>query len=108
MVPVRSRPNALQWLRYTFGGRLPPTLHDWVRHDLTDADWRLRELLRICVQIALPVIAIFFLPGPLEVRVLTAILLTCGALFTGAAYGEELRDRRLRQHGMRPPGRRAD
>lgn len=101
-VTEKTRPGPLRWLRYAFGGRLPPPLHEWVLHDLTDADWRLRELFRVCVQVAAPVVlAILFLPGPLEVRVLTAALLACGALFVGAAYGEELRNRRLRQHGLR-------
>ena len=105
---MTQRPNPLQWLRYTFGGRLPPRLNAWVRHDLTDADWRLRELLRVCVQITAPVVAIMFLPGPLEIRALTAALVVCGALFVSAAYGEELRDRRLRQHGLPKPPRRDD
>ena len=100
------RPNPLQWLRYAFGGRLPESLHDWVRHDLTDADWLLRGLLRVCVQIAIPVIGVFFLPGPLSIRVMTAALIVLGALFVGAAYGDELRLHRLRQHGLPPPPRR--
>jgi len=103
---MRRRPNALQWLRYAFGGRLPSAQQDWVRHDLTDADWRWREIFRVCVQIAVPVIGVFFLPGPLEIRILTAALILCGALFVGAAYGDELRNRRLRQHGLPRPRRR--
>jgi hypothetical protein len=105
---MSSRPNPLQWLRYAFGGSLPERLHDWVRHDLTDADWRWRGLFRVCVQIAAPVIAVFFLPGPLNIRVMTAALIVLGALFVGAAYGDELRDRRLRQHGLPPAPRPRD
>jgi hypothetical protein len=102
---MRKRPGPVQWLRYAFGGRLPEPLHDWVQHDLTDADWRLRGLLRTCIQIAVPVIAVFFLPGPLSIRIMTALLIALGALFVGAAYGDELRDRRLRQHGLLGPPR---
>ena len=50
MSGVRNTPSAGQWLRYAFGGRLPERLHEWVRHDLTDADWRWREILRVLVQ----------------------------------------------------------
>jgi hypothetical protein len=32
-------------------------------------------------------------------------LIALGALFVGAAYGDELRDRRLRQHGLLGPPR---
>ncbi len=100
---MRSRPNPAQWLRYAFGGRLPEPLHDWVRHDLTDADWRWREILRVLVQCALPVLILAVLPAPAEIRLLMVALVLLGALFTAAAYGDELRNRRLRQHGLLPP-----
>jgi hypothetical protein len=93
----------LQWLRYAFGLRLPVELHEWVRHDLTDADWRMREITRVGVQCAIPVGIIMFLPGPWVIRVFTAVLLVVGALFVVAAYGEEMRDRRLDQHDLDVP-----
>lgn len=40
------------------------------------------------------------LPGPWSVRVFTSGLLVVGAVFVTAAYTEELRERRLRQHGI--------
>lgn len=97
------RPSVLQWLRYALGGRLPEPLLDWVRHDLTDADWRWRQLLRVLVQATLPVVVIAVLPAPLGLRVLMAALVLLGALSVGAAYGDELRARRLRQHGLTLP-----
>jgi hypothetical protein len=100
---VSSRPRPVQWLRYAFGLRLPKELREWVRHDLTDADWRLREIVRVAVQCLIPVGIIMFLPGPWTIRVFTAGLLLVGALFVAAAYGEDLRDRRLRQHGLDVP-----
>lgn len=102
---MTARPSALQWLRYALGGRLPEPLRDWVRHDLTDADWRWRQLLRVIVQAALPVVVIALLPAPAGLRVLTAALVLIGALSVGMAYGDELRARRLRQHGLTPPPR---
>ncbi|HEY9474578.1 MAG TPA: DUF5313 family protein [Mycobacteriales bacterium] len=100
---MNTRPGPLQWLRYAFGLRLPVELHEWVRHDLTDADWRMREITRVGVQCAIPVGIIMFLPGPWVIRVFTAVLLVVGALFVVAAYGEEMRDRRLDQHGLDVP-----
>ena len=102
---MTARPSARQWLRYALGGRLPAPLHDWVRHDLTDADWRWRQLLRVLVQAALPVVVIGLLPAPVGLRALTAALVLIGALSVGLAYGDELRVRRLRQHGLGPPDR---
>ena len=98
-------PSFPQWLRYAFGGRLPDSQREWVRHDLTDADWRWRLVLRVLVQCAVPAVLLFLLPGELQVRVLMVALLLCGALFVAVAYSDELRDRRLRQHGLLPPSR---
>ncbi|HEY9392006.1 MAG TPA: DUF5313 family protein [Mycobacteriales bacterium] len=103
---MNTRPGLWQWLRYAYGLRLPVELHDWVRHDLTDADWRLREITRVAVQCAIPVGIIMFLPGPWTIRLFTAVLLVAGALFVVATYGEEMRDRRLHQHGIDVPSSR--
>lgn len=102
---MSDRPSAVQWLRYAVGGRLPEPLHDWVRHDLTDADWRWRQILRVLVQSALPVLVIALLPAPGTLRVLMMALVLLGSLSVGAAYSDELRERRLRQHGLTPPAR---
>jgi hypothetical protein len=98
---MRRRPNPFQWLRYALGGRLPAELHGWVRHDLTDADWRLRELIRVLVQ-ALPACVVFLLlPAPTDIRVLAVALVLIGAVSVALLYGTELRDRRLRQHHLK-------
>ncbi len=102
---VKTRPNPLQWLRYALGGRLPPELHEWVRHDLTDADWRWRELGRVCVQLVIPVVGFAVVPMRADIKGYAIALVVIGALFVGAAYGQDLRDRRLRQHGLAPPSR---
>ncbi len=43
------------------------------------------------------------LPGPGYVHLLLPLFLLLASLFTAAAYGDDLRDRRLRQHGFEPP-----
>ncbi len=98
-------PTWSQWLRYALGGRLPEPLRDWVRHDLTDADWRWRQLARVLVQAAVPVVVILVLPIPFPLRVGMVVLLLIGALSVGLAYADELRDRRFHQHGLTPPWR---
>jgi len=54
----------------------------------------LRGLLRVCVQIAIPVIGVFFLPGPLSIRVMTAALI---------ALGRAVRRRRLWRRAAAAP-----
>lgn len=100
-----DRPSPLLWLRYALGGRLPARLRTWVRHDLTDADWRWRQLLRVLVQCLLPVVVIAVLPVPWTLRMGMLALVLLGALSVALAYADELRDRRLRQHGLIPPTR---
>lgn len=99
------RPTWGQWLRYALGGRLPSPLHDWVRHDLTDADWRWRQIGRVLLQAALPIVVIAVLPIPWGLRLGMAALLLVGTLSVGFAYADELRDRRFHQHGLTPPRR---
>ena len=92
-------------MTYALGARLPDEQRDWVRHDLTDAGWRGRAMVRALVQVV-PVAALLaFLPGPASVHVFLPLLVLLSGLFVAAAYGEDLRDRRLRQHDLTPPRR---
>jgi Family of unknown function (DUF5313) len=76
-----------------------------VRHDLLDAGWRGRAIVRVLVQVV-PVSALLaLLPGPPEVHVFLPLLVVLSGLFVGGAYGDDLRDRRLRQHGLPVPPR---
>jgi hypothetical protein len=93
----------LAWLRYAVGGRLSSRYDDWVFRDLTGPDWRLRVAARIMLFAVPPIVAILLLPGPLEVRIYAALFVVVGPLFFGLAYGDELRDSRLRRHGLLPP-----
>jgi len=100
---MATRPSPLRWLKYAFGGRLPDRYDEWVLHDLTGPDWRIREAGRIMLFAVIPVTVLLLLPGRLEIRIYSALFVVVGPLFVGLAYGDELRDRRLRQHGLLPP-----
>ena len=62
---VATRPGIGLWLRYAFGGRLPERYDEWVLHDLTGPDWRLREAGRIMLFALIPVFGLLLLPGPM-------------------------------------------
>lgn len=102
---MEGDPTPGQRLVYAFGGRLPEPQREWVRHDLTDAGWRGRAMLRALVQVVPVAAALAFLPGPASVHVFLPLLVLLSGLFVAAAYGEDLRDRRLRQHGLPTPRR---
>jgi len=88
-------------LRYALGGRLPRR-REWVYHDLTDAGWRMRALGRLLVQLAPVVVVLALLPGPGFVHWMLPLFVVLTSGFVALAYGEDLRDRRLRQHGLGP------
>ena len=103
MSRLAGDPGVLRWLRFAVGFRLPTENREWVRHELTDAGWRARALVRQLVFL-LPITAIFLaLPGPWGVRIAIAVLVIFGGTLVAAAYGDSLRAARLRQHSLPVP-----
>lgn len=92
------RPNALQWLWYAYGGRLPGHLREWVLHDITCRSWVLRHLSRTLAQWA-PSLLLVLLPGPLWLRLSLPLLVLVGALYASVSYIEETGEHRLGKHG---------
>jgi hypothetical protein len=108
MARLPGDPGVVGWLRFSAGFRLPTRNHDWVRHELTDAGWRGRTLFRhlavivpICAILA--VLADTLSPAPLWLILMTIALILSGSIFSVAAYADDIRASRLRQHGMDVP-----
>jgi hypothetical protein len=103
MSRIPGDPGPLRWLWFAIGFRLPAENRDWVRHELTDAGWRMRALFR---QLALLVpigAALFALPGQWSIRAAIAALVIFGGALIALAYGDSLRASRLRQHRLPVP-----
>jgi Family of unknown function (DUF5313) len=80
----------------------------WVRHELTDAGWRWRTVMRhlaviIPVCVVLVVMLAIFLPTPLWVSAMMVALILSGSVLTVALYADDIRASRLRQHGLPVP-----
>jgi hypothetical protein len=108
MTRLAGDPGALRWLRFSVGFRLPAENRDWVRHELTDAGWRFRTVLRhlaviIPVCIVVVVLLATLLPAPGWLALTTVALILCGSVFSVAAYADDIRASRLRQHGLDGP-----
>ncbi|WP_149362075.1 DUF5313 family protein [Lolliginicoccus suaedae] len=100
MTSTATRPSPLQWISYSFGRTLPPSMQDWVRNDLTGDRAVPRHLVRSMVPY-LPIFALgFLLPGPFVLRGAVVLLGVLLALFYSAAYMEPNRARRLERHGL--------
>jgi hypothetical protein len=101
-------PGPVRWLAFAFGFRLPPENLHWVRHELTDAGWRWRTVLRHLVVIV-PVCAVLvlllaeFLPAPVWISVMMVALILSGSVLGVATYADDIRAARLRQHGLPVP-----
>jgi hypothetical protein len=108
MARIPGDPGVVRWLRFAVGFRLPEENLDWVRHELTDAGWRGRTVLRhlaviIPVCVVLAVVASVLVPASIWLIVTTIALILSGSVFSVAAYADDLRVSRLRQHGLRAP-----
>ena len=108
MTRLPGDPGPIGWLRFAAGFRLPPANVHWVRHELTDAGWRGRTLLRhlavilpVCVVVAVVLLAL--VPAPVWLGVTMVALIMSGSVFTVAAYADDIRASRLRQHGLDVP-----
>jgi hypothetical protein len=108
MTKLPGDPGPIGWLRFAYGFRLPAANVHWVRHELTDAGWRWRTVVRhlaviIPVCAVLAVLLDIFLPTPLWVSVMMVALILSGSVLTVAFYADDIRAARLRQHGLPVP-----
>src|SRR5690349_3867827 len=58
----RPKPNAWQYIKYSYGGRLPDSMRAWVTEDLIGKGATLRIVIRMFVPAFLILIPIWFLP----------------------------------------------
>ena len=94
------RPHLLRWLLYAFWAPLPERYSTWVLYDATCSTWVLRHVGRLLTIAVLPVSAvILFLPGPLNVRVLTAVVAGLGGFLFAGVFVNEATDYRLIRAG---------
>jgi uncharacterized protein DUF5313 len=54
-----KRPNAMLWLWYAFGGKLPDRYREWVLHDATVPTWLVRHVIRR-LMFMLPILVLLF------------------------------------------------
>ena len=99
----RLRPGPLRWLLYAFWGPLPERSRTWVLYDGTCSTWVLRHVSRLLTVAVLPVTAVIVvLPGPLHVRVLTAVVAGLGSFLFAVVWVNEATDMRLIRAGWPP------
>ncbi|MGA9870005.1 MAG: DUF5313 family protein [Rhodococcus sp. (in: high G+C Gram-positive bacteria)] len=96
-----TRPNFRQWLGYIVGRKLPPSMQEWVKNDLTGKGAVPRHICRSMIPFTPIFIGFFVLfPGALWLRGSMVLLSLLLALFYTAAFMELNRARRLELHGL--------
>ncbi|MCW2527359.1 MAG: hypothetical protein JWM76_2219 [Pseudonocardiales bacterium] len=99
-VAQRARPNPAEWLWYSWGGRLSPSLKEWVLKDTTGRTWAVRHVLRSLIYLApFTVVILIFVPGEFWIRGVAVIGGTVMGLFFGIAYIVETTETRLMKAG---------
>jgi hypothetical protein len=77
------RPPLHRWLWYALGGRLPLRHRTWVLYDTTTSTWWLRHVVRVFVQMAVPIaLVLTVLPAPIGLRAAAA----GGGIFLALIY----------------------
>jgi len=100
--PVENvvRPAPHRWIWYAFGGSLPDRYRGWVLHDTTARTWWLRHVLRMLVQLAIPIaLLMVFLPAGWGLRLACAGGGLALALFYSVAYMPEAVENRVVKAG---------
>ncbi|HEY1703626.1 MAG TPA: DUF5313 family protein [Trebonia sp.] len=98
-----GNPSAGRWLLFAIGFRLPEENREWVRHELTDAGWRGRTILRLFVLLIPVCVALAFLPGPVWLRVTVPAFALIASVGTVLISAGDVRAARLHQHGLPVP-----
>src|SRR6476469_3677081 len=83
ILKVMVRPTALQWLRYTYGGKLRPINRGWVLRDVTCRTRWLRQAVRAVVQVAPPAAVVSIVLSRMGFSLVALGGVACGALAGG-------------------------
>ncbi|MBF6168082.1 DUF5313 family protein [Streptomyces gardneri] len=100
MTRERRRPGPIQWIGYALGRRLPDSMREWVRDDLTGRFAAARHVLRGMVPFTPLFAALLLFPGELWLRGAMVLLALLLALFYTVAFMPMNRAHRLAKHGL--------
>lgn len=102
MSDVRTKPNALEYIRYCYGKRLPDSMRDWVRRDLTDKGAAGRMMLRVAVPAVLVLAPFWLIPTTLDVHLSMTLPILIPFVYFSHALNKIWRQHMLRVHGLDP------
>ncbi|WAJ47019.1 DUF5313 domain-containing protein [Mycobacterium sp. Aquia_216] len=98
----RTKPNALAYIRYCCGGRLPDSMRDWVRNDLAGKGAARRMMTRVAVPAVLILIPFWFIPTTLVVHLSMTLPILIPFVYFSHALNKVWRRHMLQVHGLDP------
>jgi Family of unknown function (DUF5313) len=97
-----ARPNALQYIAYSYGRCLPASMREWVAQDLAGEGAIRRHMIRMAIPPLLVLAPLWLLPASLYVHLEMTAPIYMWALLMALALNKVWRRHRLAQHGLDP------
>ncbi len=97
-----AKPNAWQYLRYSYGGRLPSTMNDWVVEDLTGKGATRRVIVRMFIPACLILAPFWLFPTDLVTHLSMTLPILIPFVYFSHALNKIWRRHMLRVHGLNP------
>ncbi len=98
----RSRPNALQYVAYCSGSKLPASMHDWVQHDLAGKGAAGRMVFRVTIPTVMMLAPMWLIPTSLYVHASMTMPILIPFVYFAIALNKVYRRHRLSQHNLDP------
>jgi hypothetical protein len=97
-----TKPTPLQYVAYSYGRRLPDSMHRWVAEDLAGQGAVRRHMIRMAIPPLLVLGPLWLLPASLYVHLEMTAPIYIWALLMSVALNKIWRRYRLAQHDLDP------
>ncbi len=97
-----SKPGPMQYLAYSYGRVLPPSMSDWVTEDLVGKWSGTRMILRLIIPVFLGLGCFWLVPADLETHLSATLPIFVPYSITAIGLNRVYRRHRLTKHGLDP------
>lgn len=97
-----DKPTALQYIAYSYGRRLPPSMSRWVAEDLAGQGAVRRHVIRMAIPPLLVLGPLWLIPASFYVHLEMTAPIYVWAVLMAVALNKVWRRHRLSQHGLDP------
>jgi hypothetical protein len=98
----RTKPNLWEYIGYSYGRRLPDSMRDWVREDLSGKGATIRMMVRVFIPAFLIMVPFWFIPTTVDVHLSMTLPILIPFVFFSHALNKVWRRHMLRKHGLDP------